>query len=131
MEACMPRLPVLLLGLLLGWLTACAHVGVRSDAQVAFEHGLSLFQRGQYAEAIPLLQEATQLDPILARPICIWAGRISIWGNGAMPFRSCGRRFASRRKPANTRSPSSCSMPCWEAPPPRSRLGASARRWAS
>jgi len=63
MEACMPRLPLLLLGLLLGWLTACATVGTRSNAQVAFEHGLSLFQRGQYAEAIPLFQEATQLDP--------------------------------------------------------------------
>jgi tetratricopeptide (TPR) repeat protein len=59
----MPRLPVLLLGLLLGWLTACAHVGVPSDAQVTFEQGLHLFQRGQYAEAIPLLQEATQRDP--------------------------------------------------------------------
>jgi len=63
MEACMARLLLLLLGLLLGWLTACATVGIRSNAQVAFEHGLSLFQRGQYAEAIPLLQEATQLDP--------------------------------------------------------------------
>ena len=67
---------LLLLGLLLGWLTACATVGIRSNAQVAFEHGLSLFQRGQYAEAIPLLQEATQLGPILARPISIWDGRI-------------------------------------------------------
>jgi tetratricopeptide (TPR) repeat protein len=63
METCMPRLPVLLLGLLLGWLTACAHVGVPSNVQVAFEQGLHLFQRGQYAEAIPLLQEATQRDP--------------------------------------------------------------------
>jgi tetratricopeptide (TPR) repeat protein len=59
----MPRLPVLLLGLLLGWLTACAHVRVPVDAQGAFDHGLRVFQRGQYAEAIPLFEEATQLDP--------------------------------------------------------------------
>src|SRR4029453_9555602 len=66
-EACMPRLPLLLLGLLLGCLTACASVGVHAEAQGAFDHGLRLFHRGQYAEAIPLLQEATQLDPTLGQ----------------------------------------------------------------
>jgi hypothetical protein len=45
-EACMPRLPVLLLGVTLAWLTACATIGVPSEAQVAFDHGLRLFQRG-------------------------------------------------------------------------------------
>jgi hypothetical protein len=29
MELCMPRMSLLLLGLLLSWLTACAHVGVQ------------------------------------------------------------------------------------------------------
>jgi hypothetical protein len=50
-DANLPRLPVLLLVLTLGWLTACATVGVPSEAQVAFDHGLRLFQGGQYAEA--------------------------------------------------------------------------------
>ena len=59
----MLRMLLLLLGLTLGWQTACVTVGVPSEAQVAFDHGRSLFQRGQYAEAIPLLQEATTLDP--------------------------------------------------------------------
>ena len=94
MEACMPRLPVLLLGLLLGWLTACAHVGVPSDAQVAFEHGLHLFQRGQYAEAIPLLQEATQRDPNFGQAY-LYLGRsylnLAQWRNAIPVLRTAFR----------------------------------------
>jgi tetratricopeptide (TPR) repeat protein len=94
MEACMPRLPLLLLGLLLGWLTACATVGIRSNAQVAFEHGLSLFQRGQYAEAIPLLQEATQLDPDFGQAY-LYLGRsylnLGQWGNAIPVLRTAFR----------------------------------------
>jgi tetratricopeptide (TPR) repeat protein len=96
MEACMPRLPVLLLGLLLGWLTACAHVGVHSEAQGAFEHGRSLLQRGQYAEAIPLLQEATQLDPDFGQAY-LYLGRsylnLGQWGH-AMPVLRTAFRLA-------------------------------------
>ena len=127
----MPCLPVLLLGLLLGWLTACATVGVPSEAQVAFDHGLRLFQRGQYAEAIPLLQEATTRDPQCGQAY-LYLGRsylnLGQWGN-AIPVLRTAFRLAPKR--ANKKSPSSCSMPCWEAPPPPSRLGASARQWAS
>jgi tetratricopeptide (TPR) repeat protein len=94
MEACMPRLPVLLLGLLLGWLTACAHVGVPSDAQVAFEQGLHLFQRGQYAEAIPLLQEATQRDPNFGQAY-LYLGRsylnLAQWSNAIPVLRTAFR----------------------------------------
>jgi tetratricopeptide (TPR) repeat protein len=94
MEACMPRLPLLLLGLLLGWLTACATVGTRSNAQVAFEHGLSLFQRGQYAEAIPLFQEATQLDPDFGQAY-LYLGRsylnLGQWGNAIPVLRTAFR----------------------------------------
>jgi tetratricopeptide (TPR) repeat protein len=94
MEACMPRLPLLLLGLVLGWLTACATVGIRSNAQVAFEHGLNLFQRGQYAEAIPLFQEATQLDPQFGQAY-LYLGRsylnLGQWGNAIPVLRTAFR----------------------------------------
>ena len=90
----MPRLPVLLVGLLLGWLTACAHVGVPSDAQVAFEQGLHLFQRGQYAEAIPLLQEATQRDPNFGQAY-LYLGRsylnLAQWSNAIPVLRTAFR----------------------------------------
>jgi tetratricopeptide (TPR) repeat protein len=94
METCMPRMPVLLLGLILSWLTACAHVGVHSDAQGAFDHGLRLFQRGQYAEAIPLLQEATQLDPQFGQAY-LYLGRsylnLGQWGNAIPVLRTAFR----------------------------------------
>ena len=94
MEACMPRMPVLLLGLLLGWLTACAHVGMPSEAQVAFDHGLRLFQHGQYAEAIPRFQEATQLDPNLGQAY-LYLGRSYVnlgqWGNAIPVLRTAFR----------------------------------------
>ena len=92
----MSRLSLLLLGLTLGWLTACATFGVHSEAQVAFEHGLSLFQRGQYAEAIPLLQEATTLDPQFGQAY-LYLGRSYVnlgqWGN-AMPVLRTAFRLA-------------------------------------
>jgi tetratricopeptide (TPR) repeat protein len=94
METCMPRMPVLLLGLILSWLTACAHVGVHSDAQGAFDHGLRLFQRGQYAEAIPLLQEATQLDPQFGQAY-LYLGRsylnLGQWGHAIPVLRTAFR----------------------------------------
>jgi tetratricopeptide (TPR) repeat protein len=92
----MPRLPVLLLGLLLGWLTACATVGVPSEAQVAFDQGLRLFHHGQYVEAIPLLQEATTLDPQCGQAY-LYLGRSYVnlgqWGN-AMPVLRTAFRLA-------------------------------------
>jgi tetratricopeptide (TPR) repeat protein len=90
----MPRMSLLLLGLTLGWLTACAHVGVYSEAQVAFNQGLSLFRRGQYAEAIPLLQEATQLDPNFGQAY-LYLGRsylnLGQWGNAIPVLRTAFR----------------------------------------
>ena len=94
MEACMSRMPLRLLGFILGWLTACAHVGVHSDAQVAFDQGLSLFQRGQYAEAIPLLQEASQLDPQFGQAY-LYLGRsylnLGQWGHAIPVLRTAFR----------------------------------------
>ena len=90
----MPRLPLLLLGLILGWLTACATVGVHADAQGVFDHGLRLFHRGQYAEAIPLLQEATQLDPQCGQAY-LYLGRsylnLGQWGHALPVLRTAFR----------------------------------------
>jgi tetratricopeptide (TPR) repeat protein len=93
-DANLPRLPVLLLVLTLGWLTACATVGVPSEAQVAFDHGLRLFQGGQYAEAIPLLQEATTLDPQFGQAY-LYLGRsylnLGQWGHAIPVLRTAFR----------------------------------------
>jgi tetratricopeptide (TPR) repeat protein len=90
----MPRMPLLLLGLTLGWLTACATFGVHSEAQVAFDRGLSLFHRGQYAAAIPLLQEATQLDATFGQAY-LYLGRsylnLGQWGNAIPVLRTAFR----------------------------------------
>ena len=95
----MPRIPLLLLGLTLHWLTACATIGVHSEAQVAFDHGLSLFQRGQYAEAIPLLQEATTLDANFGQAY-LYLGRsymnLGQWGN-AIPVSLNFSDFVARK----------------------------------
>lgn len=53
----------LVLIVLLGWLPACATLGGQSAEQSAFDQGLALFQQGRYAEAIPHLQRAADLDP--------------------------------------------------------------------
>ncbi|MGE3538365.1 MAG: tetratricopeptide repeat protein [Candidatus Tectimicrobiota bacterium] len=58
----MPLKLYLLLGLMLGWLNACATLGVPTEAQSAFEHGLALFHQGRYAEAVPHFQRATELE---------------------------------------------------------------------
>jgi tetratricopeptide (TPR) repeat protein len=44
-------------------LAACAESGVREKAQLQFDYGLSLFDRGQYEEAIPHFEKATELVP--------------------------------------------------------------------
>jgi tetratricopeptide (TPR) repeat protein len=96
---------MLLLGLTLGWLTACAHVGVHSDAQVAFEQGLSLFHHGQYAEAIPLLQEATTLDSTFGQAY-LYLGRsylnLGQWGNAIPMLRTAFRLAPEASKHEST-----------------------------
>ena len=98
-------MPLLLLGLTLSWLTACATVGVHSGAQVAFEQGLSLFQHGQYAEAIPLLQEATQLDAHFGQAY-LYLGRsylhLGQWSNAIPVLRTAFRLTPEASKHAIT-----------------------------
>lgn len=58
------RLNICALGVLLIMsLAACATLGFRSEAQLAFEQGLASFNRGQYTNAVPHFQKATELDP--------------------------------------------------------------------
>lgn len=44
-------------------LVSCAGLGVRSDAEQDFDRGLSLFNKGKYAEAVPHFDRAISLDP--------------------------------------------------------------------
>lgn len=79
---------------MLGLLTACAGLGIRSEAQVAFETGLALFNRGQYNEAIPHFQKAIELDPEFAQAY-IYLGRtylnLSQWVAALSPLRTALR----------------------------------------
>ena len=44
-------------------LIACAGSEVKKEAKTEFESGLSFFERGQYEEAAPHFQKATELVP--------------------------------------------------------------------
>lgn len=48
-------------------LASCAGLGLRSNAQLAFEQGLAQFNQGHYAEAIPHFITATERDPEFAQ----------------------------------------------------------------
>jgi tetratricopeptide (TPR) repeat protein len=127
----MPRIPLLLLGLTLSWLTACATIGVHSEAQVAFDHGLSLFQRGQYAEAIPLLQEATTLDTNFGQAY-VYLGRSYVnlgqWGNAIPVLRTAFRLAPEASKHESTQLLLDALLGGATAV---LKTGASARRWDS
>jgi tetratricopeptide (TPR) repeat protein len=44
-------------------LASCAGLIINSEAQYAYEQGLALFNRGQFAEAIPIFEKAILLEP--------------------------------------------------------------------
>lgn len=46
---------------------ACASVKTKPEAQLEFEQGLVLFDRGQYEKAIPHFEKSVGLDPKLAK----------------------------------------------------------------
>lgn len=51
----------------INFLISCAGLGVKKTAQSEFDSGLSLFNRGQYEEAIPHFERATELVPEFGR----------------------------------------------------------------
>jgi Flp pilus assembly protein TadD len=65
-----------------------------SDAQYEFEEGVALFNRGQYEQAIPRFQRATELDPNFARAY-LYLGRSHVslrrWSQALSPLRTAYR----------------------------------------
>jgi tetratricopeptide (TPR) repeat protein len=53
----------ILIILVAGLLFSCAGLKTRTDAQAEFDSGLSLFNRGQYENALPYFVKATELEP--------------------------------------------------------------------
>lgn len=91
-----------LLIIVLAWyLVSCAGLEVRSEAQLAFEQGVALFNQGRYEEAIPHLLKATELDPEFAQGY-LYLGRAYLnlgrWGEAVMPLRTALRLSPAPRK---------------------------------
>ena len=90
----MPFRHSLLCVLLLSWLSACATLGLPSEAQRSFEQGLALFQQGRYAEAVPHLQQATELDANFGKAY-LYLGRsylnLGQWSQAIAPVRTAFR----------------------------------------
>lgn len=75
-------------------LSACAGLTTHPEAQVAFETGLTLFDQGRYAEAVPHFQRATELDPEFWRGY-VFLGRSYLnlrrWAEAIPPLRAAWR----------------------------------------
>ena len=85
---------MLLLILAIFAFSSCAGIGILSGARSEFDRGLSLFNRGQYEEAIPHFQEATEIDPDYADAY-LYLGRSYInlgrWSQAIPPLRTAYR----------------------------------------
>ena len=64
-------------------------VGSRHDV---FDTGLTLFNQGRFADAIPYFEDATHDNPGTRRPIFISAGRTISESNGERLSRRCAPR---------------------------------------
>jgi len=76
-------------------LSSCAILPrIASDAQYEFDEGLALFNRGQYAQAIPRFQRATEIDPDFGRAY-LYLGRsnasLGKWRQALPPLRAAYR----------------------------------------
>jgi tetratricopeptide (TPR) repeat protein len=73
---------------------SCAGLGVRKAAQSEFDSGLLLFNRGQYEEAIPHFEKATELVPEFGRAY-LYLGRVYLnlgkWQEALPPLRTAFR----------------------------------------
>ena len=57
------RLAMVAIALSLVFLTSCSSLGLWGSRRDIFETGLTLFQQGRFAEAIPYLEDATHKNP--------------------------------------------------------------------
>src|ERR1044072_2247302 len=87
------RCAVVVLSLVVTFVSACslAHL---SPAQNSFDHGLSLFNQGRFAESVPYLEEATRRDPEYGEAY-FYLGRAylsqSRWRDAIPPLRTAFR----------------------------------------
>ncbi len=90
----LPLLSMLIPGLILWYLTSCATLGVPSEAQIAFDRGVALFQQGRYADAVPHFQRAAELDANFAQAY-LYLGRAYLslgqWLQAIPPIRTAFR----------------------------------------
>lgn len=75
-------------------LCSCATLGIVSNAQYEFDQGLTLFNRGNYEEAITRFQKATEIDPNFGRAY-LYLGRSYVslkrWRQALTPLRTAYR----------------------------------------
>ena len=88
------RLAMVGIDLSLVFLTSCSSMGRWGSQRDVFETGLSLFQQGRFAEAIPYLEDATQYNPRDGRAF-FYLGRAYIgqskWRKAIAPLRTAFR----------------------------------------
>ena len=82
------------IALSLVFLTSCSAMGRWGSGRDVFETGLTLFQQGRFAEAIPYLEDATQINPKDAQAF-FFLGRAYIsqskWRQAISPLRTAFR----------------------------------------
>jgi tetratricopeptide (TPR) repeat protein len=73
---------------------SCAGVETKSPAQAEFETGLSFFNRGSYANAVPHFEKATELNPEFGQAY-LYLGRtymnLGRWREALYPLRTAMR----------------------------------------
>ena len=88
------RLAMAGIALSLVFLTSCSSMGRWGSGRDVFETGLTLFQQGRFAEAIPYLEDATHINPKDAQAF-FYLGRAYIsqskWRQAISPLRTAFR----------------------------------------
>lgn len=87
-------LKILFLSVLISSLFACAGIQEKTGAQDEFDKGLSLFNRGQFEEAVTHFKKAAELEPEYGRAY-LYLGRSYLnagrWREAIPPLRTAFR----------------------------------------
>lgn len=87
-------LKILFLSFLISSLFACSGVQEKTGAQDEFETGLSLFNRGEFEEAVTHFKKAAELEPEYGRAY-LYLGRsylnLGRWREAILPLRTAFR----------------------------------------
>ena len=88
------RIVALLVVIALATLSACAGTQTRDTAESEFNRGMSLFNRGKFAEAVPAFEKATELQADFADAY-LYLGRsllsLGQWREALPPLRAAYR----------------------------------------